>query len=39
MAWLQLLVQTPRSLECTMKSANNFLLELPKRSKTVLQTL
>lgn len=39
MAWLQLLVQTPRSLECTMKSASNFLLELPKHSKTVLQTL
>lgn len=38
-AWLQLRMQAPHSLECTKKSANNFLLELPKHPKTALQTL
>lgn len=32
-------MRAPHSLECTKKSANNFLLELPKHPKTALQTL
>lgn len=36
MTWFQLRVRTPYTLECTLMSANKFLSELPKRSKSNL---